>query len=110
LHSTKNYLLLQNENSNATTNTLKVFNITEMGFEEQLDQEGFDITIQENKLSNDSKFIYSFQKNNLYSSFVNVIEIDSVQENSIVSLFELVVPQKSQGDFFSNMRFPMFLL
>jgi len=79
-----------------------------MGYEEQQDQEGFELIMQENKISNNSKFIYSFQKNNLYSSFISIIETDPSQDSSLINLFEIVVPQKSQSDFFSNMRFPMF--
>ena len=99
---------MQNDNSNKN-NIVKVFNITDMGYEEQTDQDGFELIIQENKLSNESKFLYSFQKNNLYSSFISVIESDQSQDASQINLFEIVVPQKAQSDFFSNMRFPMFL-
>lgn len=107
IHATKNFLLLQHENSEKNT-ILKIFNITDMGYEEQQDQQGFEITIQENKISNNSKFLYAVQKNNLYSSFITVIETDSFAKNSQFNLHELVVPQKAQSDFFSNMRFPMF--
>lgn len=106
LFSTKNFLLLQKENLNEG-NHLKVFNVTEIGFEEQ-DQEGFQVTIQDHKIANDSKFIYGIQKNNMQSSFITVIESDYSNPTSSLNLYELVVPQKSQSDFFSNLRFPMF--
>lgn len=100
--------MLQKENLNEE-NQLKVFNITEIGFEEQ-DQEGFQITIQDHKIANDSRFIYGFQKNNMHSSFITVIESDCLNQISSLNLYELVVPQKAQSDFFSNLRFPMFFL
>ena len=107
IHATKNFLLLQHENSEIKS-TLKVFNITDMGYEEQQDQQqGFEIMIQENKISNNSKFIYAVQKNNLYSSFITVIETNPFEKSSQFNMHELVVPQKAQSDFFSNMRFPM---
>lgn len=108
IFATKNYLLLQNKDSNKT-NTVKVFNITDMGYEEQTDQEGFDLTLQENKLSNNSNFIFAFQKNNLYSSFISVVETEPNEGLTLINLFEMVVPQKPQSDFFSNMRFPMLI-
>lgn len=102
LHATKNFLLLQDEFSSI----LKVFNVTEMGYEDQSEQEGFDLTIKEHEL--DNKLIYYFQKNNLYSTYMGLIETGNQFENSSFSLFELSAPQKPQNEFFSNMRFPMF--
>lgn len=106
IYATRNFLFLQNENEDQSKN-LKIFNVTEMGYEEQHDQEGFEITIQNQKISNYSNFIYAFQKNNLYSSYITVIETDKSNETSSLNLYELVVPQKAQSDFFSNLRFPM---
>ena len=58
--------------------------------------------------SENSSLIYNFQKNNLYSTYMSVIETIDESSNSSLSFYELTAPQKYQNEFFSNMRFPMY--
>ena len=103
LFALKNSLILHDEEENL----FKVFNTTDILNEDHSNEEGFDLKFHKSSISNFSKIIYSFQKNNIHSTFIASIESNLKQNKSEFHLYEIINQHKQSNDFFSNLRFPV---